>query len=157
MGEKAMPRSLSPRGFVVVGSAAYAPTSPYLDGRLNVHARSCTFHARHPPAIMRTVKPRDDEGEKEIAKARGGRRARQKAACTLLYVEKTTTTICQRLRDGSGFSLSFSLCIYLPLVLQSGEKAVEREEIGWRREDALLQARRGTFFLYVDRGYKSSR
>lgn len=92
MGEKAMPRSLSPRGFVVVvvGSAAYAPTSPYsyLDGHLNVHARSCTFHARHPPAIMRTVKPRDDEGEKEIAKARGGRRARQKAACVRSYTWK---------------------------------------------------------------------
>lgn len=54
-------------------SAAYARTSPH-DGRLNVHARSCTSHRTPTGNYARVV---TYEGEKEIARARENERERE--------------------------------------------------------------------------------
>lgn len=85
----------------------------HLDGRLNVHARSCisretpTGNYAHGETARRGWKRNRESPWREG-------RARQKAAW--IYVEKTTTTICQRLRDGNGscprtLSLSLSLSV----------------------------------------------
>lgn len=130
--------------------------------------RAAAFHARHPPAIMRMVKPRD-EGEKEIAKARGGRgeRARRPRGYTWkrprrLFVNGWETAT--DLAHGLSLSLSLPFCLSISLWPYGAEKKRWKGggEIGRRREDSPLfsarQAERtGHVLLDVDRGYKSSR
>lgn len=121
--------------------------------------RAAAFHARHPPAIMHMVKRTEEEGEKEIAKAHGGSKRTIMTEVSGLsdslffsihiHVQKTTTTICQRLRDGSRFyprirplSLSRSFAM---------ERKKKRRKERLKEERALPAAwarrKRGTFFL----------
>lgn len=103
--------------------------------------RAAASHARHPPAIMRTVKPRRRgwKRNRESHSSGGGEERGQKAA----YIRgkdhddylSTATERRQRILD----SLSLSR---LSISFRSGEKAVERRD----RRTLLGERERGTFF-----------
>lgn len=103
--------------------------------------RAAASHARHPPAIMRTVKPRRRgwKRNRESHSSGGGEERGQKAA----YIRgkdhddylSTATERRQRILD----SLSLSR---LSISFRSGEKAVERRD----RRTLLGERERGMFF-----------
>ena len=102
--------------------------------------RAAASHARHPPAIMRTVKPRRRgwKRNRESYSSGGGGERGQKAA----YIRGkdhddylSTTERRQRILD----SLSLSR---LSISFRSGEKAVERRD----RRTLLGERERGMFF-----------
>ena len=131
-----------------------------------MHARSCI--SRETPT-GNYAHGETHEGEKEIAKAHGGSQAaynRAPEGCAYtLYVEKTTTTICQLLRDGSGSyprtpllfsSLRFSSLLFSSLLVERRKSGGKRDR---KREDTSPSPgqENGARTSYVDRGYKSSR